>query len=49
MSYWLRQRNIEPNETLVAKILERAKGSSTLLTDEEILEVVTAHGVSVPS
>ncbi len=40
VSYWLRQRNIEPSEQLVNEILKVAKESSSLLTDEQILAVV---------
>jgi 2-isopropylmalate synthase len=40
VAYWLRQRNIEPSEGLVEAILETAKGTRHLLTDEEILAVV---------
>ncbi len=40
VSYWLRQRNIEPSEQLVNEILKVAKESSALLTDEQILAVV---------
>jgi 2-isopropylmalate synthase len=40
VSYWLRQRNIEPSELLVTEILKVAKTSSALLTDDEILAVV---------
>ncbi len=40
VSYWLRQRNIEPSEQLVSEILKVAKESSALLTDDEVLAVV---------
>jgi 2-isopropylmalate synthase len=40
VSYWLRQRNIEPSEQLVNEILKVAKESSALLTDDEVLAVV---------
>jgi 2-isopropylmalate synthase len=40
VNYWLRQRRIEPSKELVDAILQRAKGSNHILTDEEILAVV---------
>jgi 2-isopropylmalate synthase len=40
VGYWLRQRAIEPSEDLVAAILEAAKGTSHILSDEEVLAVV---------
>jgi 2-isopropylmalate synthase len=40
VNYWLRQRRIEPSKELVEAILQRAKGSTHILTDEEILAVV---------
>jgi 2-isopropylmalate synthase len=43
VAYWLRQRSIEPSETLVEAILETAKGTRHLLTDEEIMAVVSRH------
>ena len=43
VSYWLRQRNIEPSELLVAEILKVAKTSTALLTDEQIHTVVRRH------
>jgi 2-isopropylmalate synthase len=43
VAFWLRQRNIEPSEGLVDAILETAKGTRHLLTDEEIMAVVSRH------
>ncbi len=40
VNYWLRQRSIEPSEDLVAEILKAAKGTSHILTDDEVLAVV---------
>lgn len=44
VNYWLRQRRIEPSKELVEAILQRAKGSNHILTDEEILAVVAEVG-----
>jgi len=44
VNYWLRQRRIEPSKELVEAILQRAKGSNHILTDEEILAVVDEMG-----
>ncbi|HSN98364.1 MAG TPA: LeuA family protein [Candidatus Nanopelagicales bacterium] len=43
VNYWLRQRSIEPSKELVDAILARAKAADHILTDEEILSVVTQH------
>ena len=40
VNYWLRQRGIEPTERLVAAVLDVAKRTRNLLTDEEIMSVV---------
>ena len=40
VGYWLRQRNIEPSEDLVAAILEVAKATTHILSDEEVLAVI---------
>jgi 2-isopropylmalate synthase len=40
VGYWLRQRNIEPSEDLVAAILQAAKGTSHILRDDEVMAVV---------
>jgi 2-isopropylmalate synthase len=40
VSYWLKQRGIEPSEALVKEILAAAKGTSHILTDEEVMAVV---------
>lgn len=40
VNYWLRQRQIEPSEDLVAAILEAAKTTSHIMRDEEVLAVV---------
>jgi 2-isopropylmalate synthase len=41
VNYWLRQRGIEPSEPLVSAVLEAAKGTRHLLSDEEIMAVVS--------
>ncbi|MDI3289787.1 LeuA family protein [Polyangium sp. 15x6] len=40
VNFWLRHRRIEPSKELVEAILKKAKGSSHILSDEEILAVV---------
>jgi 2-isopropylmalate synthase len=40
VGYWLRQRSIEPSEDLVAAILEAAKTTTHILTDDEVMAVV---------
>jgi 2-isopropylmalate synthase len=40
VNYWLRQRGIEPTERLVAAVLDVAKRTRNLLTDDEIMSVV---------
>ena len=40
VGYWLRKRSIEPSEELVAAILQAAKGTSHILSDDEVLAVV---------
>jgi 2-isopropylmalate synthase len=53
VNYWLRQRGIEPTETLVSAILEVAKGTHSILKDDEVMSVVrraapaAASGASV--
>ncbi|MCC6553194.1 MAG: 2-isopropylmalate synthase [Polyangiaceae bacterium] len=43
VSYWLRQRKIEPSKDLIDAILARAKSTDHILSDEEIQAVVDAH------
>ncbi|MCS6805550.1 MAG: LeuA family protein [Acidobacteriota bacterium] len=38
--YWLAKRGIEPTEERVGRIFDRAKRSTTVLTEEEVLELV---------
>lgn len=38
--YWLAKRGIEPTDERVGRIFERAKRSTTVLTEEEVLELV---------
>jgi 2-isopropylmalate synthase len=40
VSYWLRARNIEPSEPLVAAILQAAKATTHILSDEEVMGIV---------
>jgi 2-isopropylmalate synthase len=40
VGYWLRARGLEPSEGLVAAILQAAKATTHILSDEEVLEVV---------
>jgi 2-isopropylmalate synthase len=40
VGYWLRQRNIEPSEDLVAAILQAAKGTTHILSDDEVTAVI---------
>jgi 2-isopropylmalate synthase len=39
-TYWLRERNIEPSEELVSAILQVAKGTRHILSDDEVMAVV---------
>jgi 2-isopropylmalate synthase len=41
VGYWLRQRNIEPSEELVAAILQAAKGTTHIMSDDEVMAVIT--------
>jgi len=40
VTYWLRSRNIEPNEDLVRRILAKAKEGDHILSDDEVLSIV---------
>ncbi len=40
VNYWLRERNIEPTEELVQRILAHAKASQHILRDEEVMALV---------
>ena len=40
VNYWLRERGIEPNEDLVARILQRAKETTHILHDDEVMAIV---------
>ena len=44
VAYWLRKRNIEPSETLVKAILDKAKHSDHILHDDEVMAIVNAAG-----
>jgi 2-isopropylmalate synthase len=43
VNYWLRQRGIEPTESLVGAILEVAKTTRYLLSDDVVMGIVTAE------
>ena len=43
VAYWLKKRGLEPRPGLVEAILETAKGTRHLLSDEEIMAVVERH------
>jgi 2-isopropylmalate synthase len=38
--YWLEKRGIEPSEERITRIYDRAKGSSAVLEEQEILELI---------
>jgi 2-isopropylmalate synthase len=40
VSYWLRQRGIEPSDDLVKEIISAAKATTHILRDEEVLAIV---------
>jgi 2-isopropylmalate synthase len=40
VNFYLRERNIEPDETLVAELLKAGKASDHILTEEEVMAVV---------
>lgn len=42
--YWLEGRGLEPSADLVAAVLSHAKRSSRTLCDEDIHEIIKAHG-----
>lgn len=44
VTYWLKERNLEPNEQLVKAILARAKEADHILHDDEVMAVVRAGG-----
>ncbi|MCI4397243.1 MAG: 2-isopropylmalate synthase [Acidobacteria bacterium] len=46
--YWLESRGVEPSDALVAAVLSRAKRSSSTLRDEDIHEIIKAHGPAKP-
>jgi isopropylmalate/homocitrate/citramalate synthase len=45
VNYWLRQRGIEPTESLVGAILEVAKTTRYLLSDDVVMGIVTAERI----
>ncbi len=47
VTYWLKSRGIEPSEAVVKAILALAKDSAHILTDDQVMEVVKAHGLSL--
>ncbi len=40
VGFWLRQRSIEPSEDLVAAILEVAKATTHILSDDEVMGII---------
>jgi 2-isopropylmalate synthase len=42
VEFWLEKRGIQPNETLVATILQRAKEAHRILNDEEVFAIIRA-------
>jgi 2-isopropylmalate synthase len=46
VTYWLKQRGIEPTKELVEAILAKAKGTNHILSHEEVMDVVRATGSS---
>ena len=46
VTFWLEKRHIKPEAGLVAAIMERAKRSNRVLTDEEVMSVVRAFNAS---
>jgi 2-isopropylmalate synthase len=42
VEFWLEKRGIQPNETLVAAILQRAKEAHRILNDEEVFAIIGA-------
>ncbi len=47
--YWLRKRGFEPTRDLVAAVLDHAKKSNRVLSDEEIQQVIKDHRNAVES
>ena len=45
VNYWLSQRGIASNEELVTEILQAAKAQDHMMTDEEVMAVVTRHSL----
>jgi 2-isopropylmalate synthase len=43
VTYWLKQRGIEPNKELVDAILSKAKKANHILTDDEVMAIVRAR------
>ena len=46
--FWLRERGIEPDGTLVQAIFARAKSAERVLETREVLAVCREHGVEAP-
>jgi 2-isopropylmalate synthase len=40
VNFWLRQRGIDPSETLVAEILKAAKGTTHILSEDDVMTVI---------
>src|SRR6185295_4810830 len=43
VNYWLKSRNLEPSERRIKAILQKAKESDHILSEEEVLAVVNAE------
>lgn len=43
VTYWLREHHIEPSDELVKRILARAKDADHILTEDEVMSVVSAN------
>lgn len=44
--YWLKKRHIDPEPTLVKRILDYAKGADHILTEDEVHQVIKEHRAS---
>jgi 2-isopropylmalate synthase len=43
VTYWLKQRGIEPTRPLVDAVLSAAKSSHHILSDDEVMAIVRSH------
>ena len=49
VTFWLKERGIEAERSLVEAIFRRAKESDRTLEEAEVLGVCRSHGVALPS